>query len=113
MIDRLTRTKVRIGVAYGSPVKQVAELIRKATEEQEATLKEPAPIVLFEDFADSSLVFEVFFWINATAERDLRVTRSNIRFRIVELFEENNIVIAFPQRDVHIDGAITLLEKQT
>jgi small-conductance mechanosensitive channel len=82
LIDDLARTKVRVGVAYGSPVKRVAELIRQATEEQEATLDDPAPVVLFEDFGDNALVFDVFFWINAVGERDLRAIRSDIRFRI-------------------------------
>jgi small-conductance mechanosensitive channel len=109
LIDNLTRTIVTVGVAYGSPVKRVAELILQATQEHEATLNDPAPLVIFDDFGDSALVFNVFFWVNATAERNLRVVRSDIRFRIVELFEENDIVISFPQRDVHLDGNITLL----
>ena len=109
LIDNLTRTIVTVGVAYRSPVKRVAELILQATQEHEATLNDPAPLVIFDDFGDSALVFNVFFWINATAERNLRVVRSDIRFRIVELFEENDIVISFPQRDVHLDGNITLL----
>jgi len=112
LIDKLTRTKVRVGVAYGSPVKRVAELILQATEEQEVALNEPKPLVIFDDFGDSALVFDVFFWINAIGERDLRVVRSDIRFRIVELFEENDIVIAFPQQDVHLDGNITLLNQE-
>jgi small-conductance mechanosensitive channel len=111
LIDNLTRTIVRVGVAYGSPVKRVAELIMQATSEHEATLAEPQPVVIFEDFGDSALVFDVYFWINATAERNLRVVRSDIRFRIVELFENDEIVIAFPQRDVHLDGNITLLNQ--
>lgn len=111
LIDDLARTKVRVGVAYGSPVKRVAELIRQATEEQEATLDDPAPVVLFEDFGDNALVFDVFFWINAVGERDLRAIRSDIRFRISELFEANNIVVAFPQSDVHLDGSLTLLNQ--
>jgi len=111
LIDKLTRTMVRVGVAYGSPVKRVAELIMQATTEHVATLPEPPPIVVFEDFGDNALVFDVYFWINATAERNLRVVRSDIRFRIVELFENDDIVIAFPQRDVHLDGNITLLNQ--
>ena len=109
LIDNLTRTIVTVGVAYGSPVKRVAELILQATQEHEAPLNDPAPAVIFDDFGDSALVFDVYFWINAPAERNLRLVRSDIRFRIVELFEENDIVIAFPQRDVHLDGNITLL----
>ena len=109
LIDYLTRTVVRVGVAYGSSVKQVAELIKQATTEQEAVLKEPVPSVVFEDFGDSALIFDVYFWVNATAERNLRVIRSDIRFRISELFDANEIVIAYPQQDVHIDGNIKLI----
>jgi len=109
LIDNLTRTVVRVGVAYGSPVKRVSDLILQATVEQEAVLKEPVPSVVFEDFGDSALIFDVYFWVNATAERNLRVIRSDIRFRITDLFEVNEIVIAYPQQDVHLDGNITLL----
>ena len=109
LIDYLTRTVVRVGVAYGSPVKRVADLIKQATTEQEAVLAEPVPSVVFEDFGDSALIFDVYFWVNATAERNLRVIRSDIRFRISELFDTNEIVIAYPQQDVHIDGNIKLI----
>ncbi len=37
-------------------------------------------------------------------ERELRQVRSNIRYMISELFAAENIVIAYPQRDVHIDS---------
>jgi len=111
LIDKQTRTIVRVGVAYGSPVKRVAELILQAAKEQEPILKEPAPQVIFDDFGDNSLVFDVYFWVHAEAERNLREIRSDIRFRIVELFDEEDIVIAFPQRDVHLDGSLTLLNQ--
>ena len=108
LIDKLTRTQVRVGVAYGSPVRRVSELIMQAVKENEAILGEPIPKVIFEDFGDSALVFDVYFWVNATAERDLREIRSEVRFRIVDLFDENDIVIAFPQRDLHVDGVLKL-----
>jgi small-conductance mechanosensitive channel len=47
-------------------------------------------------------MFEVFFWSDVGGERLLRRIRSDIRFRLTELFEANNIQIPFPQRDVHI-----------
>ena len=109
LVDKLVRTSVRVGVAYGSSAKTVATLIMQATEEQVEILKDPKPLVTFEDFGDNSLIFEVTYWIHSTVEGGLRVTRSNIRFRLDELFEEHNIVIAYPQRDVHLDGSITLL----
>ncbi|MEW6989206.1 mechanosensitive ion channel family protein [Colwelliaceae bacterium 6441] len=108
--DSLVRTSVRIGVAYGTKAKLVADLILTATLAQKEVLTDPQPVVSFEDFGDSALIFEVNFWINSKVEGGLRVARSNIRFALDELFEENNIVISFPQRDVHLDGSITLVK---
>ncbi|HBY87770.1 MAG TPA: mechanosensitive ion channel protein [Colwellia sp.] len=109
--DKLVRTSVAVGVAYGTRARTVADLILEATLAQKEVLTEPMPVVVFEDFGDNSLIFYVNFWINSTGETALRVTRSNIRFAIDELFEKNNIVISFPQRDVHIDGAITIINR--
>ncbi|PLW69519.1 mechanosensitive ion channel protein [Pseudohalioglobus lutimaris] len=108
LFDRLVRTTVRLGVAYGSDVKLVTELLKQAAEEQEAVLKEPGYAVLFDDFGDSSLVFELSVWVHATAERSLRVLRSDLRYRIDELLRANNVVIAFPQRDIHVDGKLVV-----
>lgn len=110
LVDYVMRTFVSVGVAYDSPVKSVAGLILRAAKEQSGILTNPPPVVTFEDFADSSLVFEVNFWINAQVDGNLRIARSDVRFRIAELFAENNIVISFPQRDLHIDGSLTLLK---
>jgi small-conductance mechanosensitive channel len=109
LVDNEIRTSVRVGVAYGSPVRKVAELIGQATREQEDVLNDPEPKILFEDFGDSSLVFDVFFFTQLRPGGDIRALRSEIRFRIDELFRENNIVIAFPQRDVHVDGELQLI----
>jgi small-conductance mechanosensitive channel len=108
LVDPIVRTSVRIGVAYGSPSKKVAELILQATTEQKDVLTKPEPLVTFEDFGDNALIFEVTCWVDSPVEGGLRQCRSRIRFRIDELFEQEGIVIAFPQRDVHIDGAITI-----
>ncbi|MFS1702235.1 mechanosensitive ion channel [Aestuariibacter sp. GS-14] len=110
LIDLLTRTTVKVGVAYGSDCRLVAKLIEQAVLEQTEILPEPKPIVIFDDFGDNALIFEVYFWINATAERDLRKIRSDIRFTIDALFNQHNIVIAYPQRDVHLDGTLQLVK---
>lgn len=112
LVDRLVRTTVRVGVSYGSPVKKVAELILQAAVEQEEVLSTPKPLVSFEDFGDNALIFDINFWIHSNVEGGLRVTRSKIRFRLAELFEEHNIVVAYPQRDVHLDGSITLVSPE-
>jgi small-conductance mechanosensitive channel len=104
LVDRRIRTSLRVGVAYGSPVEKVAELIELATVEEADVLAEPEPIVVFDDFGDNALMFDVYFWSEVGGERHLREIRSAIRFRIDRLFRENDIVIAFPQRDVHVNS---------
>lgn len=108
LVDRLTRSEVKVGVAYGSPAKQVAELLEQLMMEQQDILQDPAAVVYFEDFGDNALLFGAYFWINATSEKDVRQIRSELRFGIDALFREHNISIAFPQRDIHVDGAITI-----
>ena len=108
--DSLVRTSVRVGVAYGTRAKLVADLILEATLAQKEVLTDPKPVVSFEDFGDNALIFEVNFWINSKVEGGLRVTRSNIRFTLDELFDKHQVVVAFPQRDVHLDGSLTLIK---
>jgi len=104
LVDQEIRTILRVGVEYGSPVRLVSDLILQAVTEQNQVKKDPAPNVVFEDFGDNSLVFDAYFWCDVTGERLLREIRSDIRFRICELFAEKDIVVAFPQRDVHLDS---------
>jgi small-conductance mechanosensitive channel len=104
LVDREIRTIVRVGVAYGSPVAKVAELIERAVREQEEVKSKPAPKIVFEDFGDNALIFDAYFWSDVGGEKQLREIRSEIRFRISELFDQAGIVIAFPQRDVHLDS---------
>jgi small-conductance mechanosensitive channel len=103
LVDNQIRTVVRVGVAYGSPARKVADLVLQAVNEQDEVKKDPGPTVVFEDFGDNALIFDVFFWCDVSGEKLLRTIRSEIRFRIDELFAENGITIAFPQRDVHMD----------
>jgi small-conductance mechanosensitive channel len=102
LVDKNFRTAVRVGVNYGSPVRLVEKLLLQAADEHSMTLKEPPVIVVFEDYGDNALIFDVFFWCSGSGEKELRLIRSDIRFRIEELFAANGIVIAFPQRDVHL-----------
>lgn len=106
LLDKLVRTTVRLGVAYGSDVLLVTELLKQAAEEHTDVLKDPPYSVIFDDFGDSALIFELNVWIYAIADRSLRVIRSDLRYRIEALFRENDVVISFPQRDVHLDGQI-------
>jgi small-conductance mechanosensitive channel len=108
LVDMEIRTIVRVGVEYGSPVRLVSDLIMRAMSEQPLIKKAPAPSVVFEDFGDNALVFDAYFWCDVGGERFLREIRSDLRFRITALFEEHDIVVAFPQRDVHLDTSSPL-----
>lgn len=103
--DNMVRVSVKVGVAYGSPVNEVRRLLLESLKGHEKILEDPNPLVLFTDFADNSLNFEVYFWTHVTHVMNMRVLQSDIRFSINQVFEENHIVIAFPQRDVHLDAS--------
>ena len=111
-VDNILRSVVRVGVSYSSDVVVVKSLLDKVVHAHEGILTKPEPQVIFEDFGDSSLVFDVYFWIDMSEGRSLRGTRSELRFEIAKIFEENGIIIAFPQQDVHIDGSIEITRDQ-
>ncbi|QEG35336.1 mechanosensitive ion channel domain-containing protein [Bythopirellula goksoeyrii] len=97
------RTHVTVGVAYGSPVVEVAQLLKRAVVGTGRASKEPPPIVLFKNFGDNSLEFEVHFWIRMRTMMDRRQIESAVRYQVAQLFAEEGITVAFPQRDVHLN----------
>jgi len=94
----ITRESIEIGVAYGSDVQLVQELLMKIALDNEKILKEPEPLVLFMDFGDSALNFKLIFTMNDSFQAS--IPKSEIRFEIDRLFKEHNINIPFPQREV-------------
>lgn len=108
IVDRKLRSSVRVGVQYGSDVEKVKRLLDELLAGNPDILEDPAPAVVFEDFGDSALIFDAFFWIESSSTRTLRAVRSTLRFEIAKCFKENGVVIAFPQRDVHVDGSLKI-----
>ncbi|MFY8350813.1 mechanosensitive ion channel family protein [Pseudoalteromonas sp. SSM20] len=111
--DKLVRGTVAVGVAYGTDCQKVREIMLAVANAQSETLNDNGrePQVFFQDFGDNSLLFEVYFWINSQVEGGLRLVSSNIRFALDEAFKQQDIVIAFPQRDVHLDGTLKIVRK--
>jgi len=102
--DDVVRCNISVGVAYGSSTRDTVKALERAVEEHELILKKPEPIIVFKDFGDSALIFEVYFWIRLGKGRMVKVqTESNVRFLIEKHLREADIVVAFPQRDVHMD----------
>ena len=96
----ITTETIDIGVAYGSDVEKVKQLLIEAAKEHPKILKNKTPDVLFMDFADSSLLFKLRFTINDSYAH-VQI-KSDLRFAIDKKFREHNVTIPFPQRDVHV-----------
>jgi small-conductance mechanosensitive channel len=103
LADDLIRAKIELGVAYGSPTREVESILLEVVKTHPKTLDSPEPIVLFRDFGDNALVFEVDFWLRMPTIRDRRIVESDIRHTIAETLQNRGISIPFPQRDLHLD----------
>jgi small-conductance mechanosensitive channel len=90
-----------IGVAYGSDVELVHQTLQHALDTQPEILRDPAPEVAFESFGDSALIFHIYYWLKV-GTHNTRQIGSQLHFRIDRLFRERRIVMAFPQRDIHL-----------
>ena len=106
--DERFRACVSVGVAYGSPTRQVAEILQQVVHEHPDVFNEPEPIILFKEFGDNSLAFEVHFWIRMRTLMQRQRIESAVRHLIDDRFREANITIAFPQRDIHLDTSAPL-----
>jgi small-conductance mechanosensitive channel len=95
-----SRFEVFVGVDYSSDVNLVMKVLKNVVLTQEGIQKDPVPFVRFNNFGDSSLDFSVIFW----SEEVFRVKniKSELRVKIFNAFKQNDILIPFPQRVVHI-----------
>jgi len=95
-----TREFVRLGVAYGSDLEKVTQLLEQAAAAHKKVLRNPKPFVTFDDFGESALLFSLHFYIT-DSYGDPRI-KSDIRYTIEASFRNNGISIPFPQRDLHL-----------
>jgi len=100
--DTLYRIRTKVGVAYGSDMERVFEVLLDAGRSVADRVPDKEPIILLLEFGDSSVVFEVSVW--ATDPWAARVTRSNLNMAIWRHLKDVGITIAFPQLDVHFDA---------
>lgn len=94
------RVNVVIGVAYGSHLKKVQEILEAVLHNNERVLHVPAPIVSVKAFEDSSIDFDIYFWVGHV--REYLPIRGEVMADIEEAFRLEGINVPFPQRDVHI-----------
>ncbi len=96
----VSRLHLPVGVAYGSDVAKVKSSLLQAAEEHLEVLRNPPPQVFFTEFGDSSLNFELLIWTSEPSRQ--APIKSELYFRIEEIFREQQIDIPFPQRDINI-----------
>ncbi len=94
------RIRIPIGVAYGSDLAEVEKVLLAVAHENSSVLPDPAPRVRLRLFGDSSVDFQLLFWVAAPSLKG-RVSH-DILMAVYQAFGERDIVIPFPQRDVHI-----------
>ena len=102
--DPKVRFRIPIGVAYGSDVEKVRALLLAVARAHPQALADPAPVVFFSRFGESSLDFELGVWSAEMSDRPRRF-RSDLNFAIERQLREAGIEIPFPQRDLHIRRA--------
>ena len=105
LTDRICRTIVPVGVAYGTDTRRVERLLLEIAAEHPAVLKDPAPSVMLMGFGADALEFELRAILNDTDQ--ILQAKSDLNFAIAERFEREGITIPFPQRDVWIRSSGT------
>ena len=99
--SNVVRGKIGVGVGYESDVKQVTSILKKIVTSHSDVLAQPEPRVVFADFGDNALNFEIYFWFRMGNRMTVEI-ESDLRFMIQSEFKAQQISIPFPQRVVHM-----------
>lgn len=98
--NTLGRIEIPVGVSYKSDPNQVRDLLFEIARDHPRVLSNPEPFVVFVNFGDSSLDFELRAYL-ADVNYSLTVS-TEIRFAIFERFKAAGVEIPFPQRDINL-----------
>jgi small-conductance mechanosensitive channel len=98
--NRIGRVQVTVGVSYDSDPEQVRAILLDCAQKHASIMNSPPPMVIWKDFGDSSLLFELraFIWNYDNCV----LVPSDLRFAIFKALKDAGIEIPFPQRDLHI-----------
>ncbi|PWL32237.1 mechanosensitive ion channel domain-containing protein [uncultured Roseivirga sp.] len=99
--DRSIRFHVPVGVSYNEDPAKIKKILLSVAEKNSDVLKRPAPDVLFVEYADSSLNFDLMIWTSTYINKPT-VLKSQLYYEIFERFKEHGVEIPFPQRDLHL-----------
>lgn len=108
--DRNIRFNFPVGVSYKENPEKVKNVLLKVATANEGVLSNPAPDVIFEEFGDNSLNFNLRVWTSEYISKP-KVLRSLLYYEIFKQFSEEGIEIPFPQRDIHLKSGFEKLKK--
>ena len=94
----ITKEFIQIGVSYRSDPKQITSILKEIANAHSLVLKEPKPFVVFNDFGDSALQFQLYFGLRNSFISN--IVKSDLRYEIINVFNKEGIEIPFPQRTV-------------
>lgn len=100
--DPTARIAITVGVDYDSDIQLVSDTLIEAAKGVPNVLTDPAPRVQFLNFGDYSLDFRLLVWTNQP-RRHVQL-RSDINYRIAQLFRERNIQIPYPTQQFLLKG---------
>lgn len=108
VIVNVTRNPTRrldlvFGIGYGDDIEKAKALLAEIIAAEPRVLQEPAPVIAVSNLGESSVDIVARPWVNGA---DYWNVRFDLIERVKKAFDENNISIPFPQRDVHIVGAV-------
>ena len=98
----IRRMDIQIGVAYKENVERVMKILREVADQNPYCLDEPEPLLLFDSFGDSALLFKFGPWF---AKTDYIVLRNSLMTEIKKRFDEEGIEIPFPHRTLYAGEA--------
>ena len=101
--DMRKREVLKVGVSYDADSREVEKILLDIVNEHSQTLKNPAPLVIFRNFGDNALEFEIYYWIELKKSSGMKVS-SDLRHHIAAVFKREGIEIPFPQSVIHIDS---------
>jgi small-conductance mechanosensitive channel len=108
--DPSFRLDINVGVSYSSDLDKVLKALEDVAREHEKVMKEPAPQIHFTAFGDSSWDMQLRVWIPNVKER--YIIRNELNQAIARKFNELDIEIPFPQRDLHVRSSIEIPHKE-
>ncbi len=108
--DRNIRFNFPVGVSYQEDPEKIKKILLEVASANPGVLKTPEPEILFEDYGESSINFNLRVWTSEYINKPI-VLKSQLYYEIFRRFREEEVEIPFPQRDIHLRSGFENLRK--